>query len=405
MNQVLEQTLTGAEPVTVNLGGKAYPLAFPLHACALYQAETVKLDRARRAAHGALTAALRQELKARRWDLLRQTDPLQEQLAALAALEKERALTAEERTRLTEITEQYYELLGEAMAARNRLDEDAARGDSLFLEANWFKINSDDPERVVLALWAGLHQPVASGQLSVARNQDEWSSPFTVQQLRHLLDPSNAEEIIDAISQALRVYAVKKKQRQDGKPRKRIQRSDDGDDVEPIGIPQLWAIARVDLRLSEREFLSLSPAALDLLMERLAILDRKANLQVAGLRADFLQRTSRSRKVSRGLDGLRLSPGVAGRARRARSRRSRSGARAHQGRVRGVAGTTVREADRGRQAGSKNQPSAISRQLSALGDQRHCRRESAARRSLMRIACGSPADKRGSGQWSVVSGR
>ena len=75
MNQVLEQTLTGEEPVTVTLGGKEYPLAFPLHACALYQAETAKLDRARRAAHGALTSALRQELKTRRRELLRQTDP------------------------------------------------------------------------------------------------------------------------------------------------------------------------------------------------------------------------------------------------------------------------------------------------------------------------------------------
>ena len=74
-----------------------------------------------------------------------------------------------------------------------------------FWKANWFKINSDDPERVVLALWAGLHQP---------GDESKWAAPFTVHQLHKLVDPSNAEEIIDAISKALRVYAVKKKQRQ-----------------------------------------------------------------------------------------------------------------------------------------------------------------------------------------------
>lgn len=41
------------------------------------------------------------------------------------------------------------------------------------------------------------------------------------------------------------------------------------------------------MALSEAEFLSMSPAALDLLLERLAVIDRKANLQIAGLRADY----------------------------------------------------------------------------------------------------------------------
>lgn len=220
MNAILEEALTGDEPVTVTLGGKEYPLAFPLHACALYQAETAKLDRARRAAHGPLTPAVRQALKKQRRELLRQSDALQEEIAELSRIpspESQADDPGEEENSpavLEEIankTEQFYELLGEAMRAKNQLEEDAARGDSLFFEGNWFKITSDDPERVVLALWAGLHAPVNS----IAPNQDpKWLSPFTVGQLQKLVDPSNAEEVIEAISKALQLYSVKKKQRQ-----------------------------------------------------------------------------------------------------------------------------------------------------------------------------------------------
>jgi hypothetical protein len=37
MNSALEQELTGSEPVTVKLGGKEYPLGYPMHAVILYK--------------------------------------------------------------------------------------------------------------------------------------------------------------------------------------------------------------------------------------------------------------------------------------------------------------------------------------------------------------------------------
>ena len=184
----------------VTLGGKQYALAFPLHACALYQKETAKLDRARSREKGALTAAEICTVKEQRRQVLRQADAMREQLAALSEDEDPKANAIAEK--------EFYELLGEAVLLKSRLDEDAGRGDSLFLEANSFKINSDDQERVVLALWAGLHQPEESA------DEAKWLAPFTVHQLHKLVDPANAEEIIEAISKALRVYSVKKKQRQ-----------------------------------------------------------------------------------------------------------------------------------------------------------------------------------------------
>lgn len=198
MNAVLEETVTGESPVEITLGGKQYPLAFPLHACALYQAETARLDRARRAERGALKPEEIAELKQQRREHLRQSDAVQDEIAALAP-----------GTPHEEKLERFYELLGEAMLIKSRLDEDGGRGDSLFLEGNWFKINSEDLERIVLALWAGLHHE-QDRELGM-RIEPKWVTPFTLGQLRKLVDPSNAEEIIDAIGRALRAYAVKKK--------------------------------------------------------------------------------------------------------------------------------------------------------------------------------------------------
>jgi hypothetical protein len=49
----------------------------------------------------------------------------------------------------------------------------------------------------------------------------------------------------------------------------------------------LWAIARIDLQLGEEEFLSLLPAALELLMRRLEIRDRKRLLPGAMVSAEL----------------------------------------------------------------------------------------------------------------------
>lgn len=197
MNEVLQEAVTGESAVLVTLGEKEYPLAFPLHACALYQRETAKLDRARRTERGALKPAETHALKEQRSELLRQADAAQTEIEDLPASAQAEKL------------ERFYELLNDAMAIKNLLDEDSARGDSLFLEANWFKVTTDDPDRVVLALWAGLHQT----EEFPGRMEPKWVAPFTLLQLRKLVDPSNAEEMIDAIGKALRVYAVKKKQR------------------------------------------------------------------------------------------------------------------------------------------------------------------------------------------------
>lgn len=200
MNEVLQETVTGESAVLINLGEKEYPLAFPLHACALYQRETAKLDRARRSENGRLTAAERQQIKEQRRELLRQADEVEGEIRKLPP---DAPVPSEQ-------MDQFWELAGEATALKNQMDEDAAKGDSLFLEASWFKINSDDPDRVVLALWAGLHQPRESLSPS---GPVAWVSPFTVAQLRRLVDPSNAEEVVEAIGKALRAYAVKKKVR------------------------------------------------------------------------------------------------------------------------------------------------------------------------------------------------
>src|SRR5579863_4978197 len=40
MNEALKQELTGRAPVFVSLGGKQYPLAFPIHAVILYRQST-----------------------------------------------------------------------------------------------------------------------------------------------------------------------------------------------------------------------------------------------------------------------------------------------------------------------------------------------------------------------------
>jgi hypothetical protein len=49
----------------------------------------------------------------------------------------------------------------------------------------------------------------------------------------------------------------------------------DGNDEDELTTGKLWSIARVDLALSEYEFLSMLPVALELLMRRLMVRDRK----------------------------------------------------------------------------------------------------------------------------------
>lgn len=193
MNQILQQELTGT-PVTVSLGGAEYPLAFPMYACMLYKQETAKLDRARRDSKPRLTSAEIKELKQQRRELLGLADDVRPKVTDGATPED-----------AAEQISNFYQLIGDAMEISARLDEDRAAGDSLFLEANWVKINTSDPERLVLALWAGLHHSV----------DDEWKAPFSLQELDRLVDPANAEDIVEVIGKALRIYSAKKKVKSD----------------------------------------------------------------------------------------------------------------------------------------------------------------------------------------------
>lgn len=189
MNQILQQELTGT-PVTVSLGGAEYPLAFPIYACMLYKQETAKLDRARRDSKPRLTPVEIKELKQQRRELLQLADDVKPELSDGTTPEDAAEQIAD-----------FYQLIGDAMEISTRLDENRAAGDSLFLEANWIKINTGDPERLVLALWAGLHYSV----------DDEWKAPFSLKELNSLVDPANAEDIVEVIGKALRVYSAKKK--------------------------------------------------------------------------------------------------------------------------------------------------------------------------------------------------
>lgn len=85
-------------------------------------------------------------------------------------------------------------------------------GDSLFDGKCWSKIApTEDPERFLACLWAGLH---------VQASDDTWNSPFTIDQLGRLVDFTNAMPLCEAIALALASYfpAAKEKATSDPKP-------------------------------------------------------------------------------------------------------------------------------------------------------------------------------------------
>lgn len=172
MKTVVEQEIVGS-PVTVKLSGRDYPIAFPMFAIALYRQETARLN-ARRAKEAEesgrprLTPAELSELRSRYNRLFqsRRTKPV-EDLAAI---------------------------MDEIVALRVRLDEEAGTGDSLLQYVNWWKIRDEDPDRILLALWAGLHQE---------QEDEDWKSPLTLRQLKKLVDFSNVGDVLVAIGKAL----------------------------------------------------------------------------------------------------------------------------------------------------------------------------------------------------------
>lgn len=170
---ILDREITGE--ISITLGDKTYPIGFPIYAVAVYKQETAKLNcrRAREAAEAGrprLTADETREMrKAYR--------------KAVAELEGKDA------AEFTAIMEEIIEM-------RARLDEEAGTGDSLFQLVNWWKIHEADPERVLLALWSGLHQ----------EEGDTWRPPLSIAQLRKLVDARNIGYVLTTITKALSAY-------------------------------------------------------------------------------------------------------------------------------------------------------------------------------------------------------
>jgi hypothetical protein len=150
MNELLQEAIAG-EPVLVKLGGREYRLSFPVAAVILYKKETAILDRERaRLREGPrLTPAEIRDFR-RRWQKL---------LAEAQTLRPGKGPSGEDLAWDDENFAQYQLLLEEANLLRVAVDENAGTGDSLYDRYTWQKISPDgDPERLLLALWVGLHK-------------------------------------------------------------------------------------------------------------------------------------------------------------------------------------------------------------------------------------------------------
>jgi hypothetical protein len=196
MNPALQTAVIG-EPVTVTLGGVAYPLAYPVQAVILYQAETARIDRTRRKAKLAeggkrLTREEIKELRAKRKELLRESY----KFVPPSVDGKDEEWTAE-------ALESFSLLQDEATQVKCELDEDAAKGDSLYDRFNWRKISPEvDPERFLVALWVGLH---AFRGLPGKENYDPQLGSVAIGKLVHI---GNHEEVSIAMTRALTQYIV-----------------------------------------------------------------------------------------------------------------------------------------------------------------------------------------------------
>lgn len=198
MNEVLQEAIVG-EPVTVKLGArgreKDYPLAFPVQAVILYKNETARLDRQRREERSKqgvarLTATEIRELGKRRQQLLKEAQALR---------------PAKGRQWPGENYAQFEALIDEATLLKVAIDEDAGTGDSLYDLYNWRKISPDgDPERMLLALWIGLHEFVQEkdGDRQIYRQR------LTREQIGAWIHPGNAADLTLAISKALSAHLI-----------------------------------------------------------------------------------------------------------------------------------------------------------------------------------------------------
>jgi len=199
MNETLQEAIAG-EPVTVKLGGTEYPLAYPIQGVILYKRETARLDRERAKDRPALTREEKQTLRDRRRKLL-------------AEANEQRPIKGDKWDDDNFL--RFDELVNEAMLVKAGLDEDAGGGDSLYDRANWWKISPEgDPERLVLALWVGLHRFEESGNAHTGLSGPPGSASMVYrpqvsrENLGSFITLGNGEELTSAISKALRAHLI-----------------------------------------------------------------------------------------------------------------------------------------------------------------------------------------------------
>src|SRR5580692_11428606 len=187
MNDMLQEAIAG-EPVTVQLGGQTYPLAYPIQAVILYKRETATIDRERAKDRPRLTHEEKRSLRDRRGKLMADADVLRP--ARGEDWQPEKFL-------------EFDFAMNEASALKITLDEDAGTGDSLYDMYNWRKISPDgDPERLLLALWIGLHEFRGSG-VPEAPAVRVYLPRMSKTQLGELVDLGNGGDLTMAISKAL----------------------------------------------------------------------------------------------------------------------------------------------------------------------------------------------------------
>jgi hypothetical protein len=194
MNDLLQEAIAGA-PVTVTLGRVTYQLAYPIQAVILYKRETALLDRERGKDRPRLTRDEKRNLRERRGKLLAEADGLRP--ARGADWQNDQFL-------------QFDLLMDEASAVKIALDEDAGTGDSLYDMYNWRKISPDgDPERLLLALWIGLHEFKAqTSKMPAGPTERVYLPRMSLTQLGELVDLGNGGDLTMAISKALSAHLI-----------------------------------------------------------------------------------------------------------------------------------------------------------------------------------------------------
>jgi len=192
MNDMLQEAIAGT-PVTVTIGRETYPLAFPIQGVILYKRETARLDRERGKDRPRLT---REEKRALR-------EARQKLLADANLLRPDRGEPWDpEHFRDFELA------MEEATALKIEIDEDTAGGDSLYDMYNWRKISpSADPERLLLALWVGLHHFVPADK-NLAGAPLVYTPRLSRAELGVKVDLSNGEDLTLAVSKALTGHLI-----------------------------------------------------------------------------------------------------------------------------------------------------------------------------------------------------